>query len=109
MGGCEPPCGCWDLNSGLSEEQSVLLPTEPSRQPDFVYLLDISLFTFLMLSPFLVFPLKIPYPHPSPPAPQPTHSHSFSWHSPILVHRTFIGPRASPPIDDQLGHPLINI
>ena len=21
MGGCEPPCGCWDLNSGPSEEQ----------------------------------------------------------------------------------------
>jgi hypothetical protein len=23
-GGCEPPCDCWDLNSGPSEEQSVL-------------------------------------------------------------------------------------
>ena len=23
-GGCEPPCGCWDLNSGPSKEQSVL-------------------------------------------------------------------------------------
>ena len=33
QGGCEPPCGCWDLNSGPLEEQSVLLPTEPSRQP----------------------------------------------------------------------------
>jgi hypothetical protein len=22
MGGCEPPCGCWDLNFGPSEEQS---------------------------------------------------------------------------------------
>jgi hypothetical protein len=31
--GCEPPCGCWDLNSGPSEEQSVLLTAEPSRQP----------------------------------------------------------------------------
>jgi hypothetical protein len=30
--GCKPPCGCWDLNSGPSEEQSVPLPTEPSRQ-----------------------------------------------------------------------------
>jgi hypothetical protein len=28
------PCGCWDLNSGPSEEQSVLLTTEPSLQPD---------------------------------------------------------------------------
>jgi hypothetical protein len=32
-GSCEPPCGCWDLNSGPSEEQSVLLPVEPSHQP----------------------------------------------------------------------------
>jgi hypothetical protein len=28
--GCEPPCGCWELNSGHLEEQSVLLTTEPS-------------------------------------------------------------------------------
>jgi hypothetical protein len=31
--GCEPPCGCWELNSGPLEEQSVLLITEPSLQP----------------------------------------------------------------------------
>jgi hypothetical protein len=31
--GCEPPCGCWDLNSEAVEEQSVLLTTEPSLQP----------------------------------------------------------------------------
>ena len=31
--GCEPPCGCWDLNSGPLEEQSVLLTTKPSLQP----------------------------------------------------------------------------
>ena len=31
--GCEPPCGCWDLNSGPLEEQSVLLTTESSLQP----------------------------------------------------------------------------
>jgi hypothetical protein len=34
---CEPPCGCWDLNSGPSGEQSALLTTEPSRQPFFVF------------------------------------------------------------------------
>jgi hypothetical protein len=33
MGSCEPPCSCWDLNSGPLEEQSVLLPTEQSHQP----------------------------------------------------------------------------
>ena len=27
-------CGFWDLNSGPSEEQSVLLPAEPSLQPN---------------------------------------------------------------------------
>jgi hypothetical protein len=62
-----------------------------------------------MLSPFLVSPLKIPYPLPHPPAPQPTHSHSQSWHSPILGHRTFTEPRASPLTDGQLGHPHLHI
>jgi hypothetical protein len=27
--GCEPPCSCWELNSGPLEEQSVLLTSEP--------------------------------------------------------------------------------
>jgi len=31
--GCGPPCGCWELNSGPLEEQSVLLTAEPSLQP----------------------------------------------------------------------------
>jgi hypothetical protein len=31
--GCEPPRGCWKLNSGLLEEQSVLLTAESSLQP----------------------------------------------------------------------------
>ena len=31
--GCEPPCGFWELNSGLLKEQSVLLTIEPSLQP----------------------------------------------------------------------------
>jgi hypothetical protein len=38
------------------------------------FLLDFSLFTFQMLSPFLVSLPKIPYLLSSPPAPQPTHS-----------------------------------
>jgi hypothetical protein len=31
--GCEPLCGCWEVNSGPLEERSVLLTTEPSLQP----------------------------------------------------------------------------
>ena len=30
--GCEPPCGCWELNPGPIEEKPVLLATEPSLQ-----------------------------------------------------------------------------
>jgi len=30
--GCEPPCGCWELNSGPLEEKTMLLTTEPSLQ-----------------------------------------------------------------------------
>jgi hypothetical protein len=31
--GCEPPCGCWEFNSGPLEEQPVLLNSELSLQP----------------------------------------------------------------------------
>jgi hypothetical protein len=61
---------------------------------------------FKCLSPFLVSPPKIPYPLPLTPQPTPA-----SWlrHSLILGHRTSTGPRASPPIDDWLGHPQLHI
>jgi hypothetical protein len=39
----------------------------------------------------------------------PTHSTSPPWHSPILGHRAFSGPRASPPIDDRQGHLLLHL
>jgi hypothetical protein len=49
MGGCEPPCGCWDLNSGPSEEQSALLTPEPSLQPpSFVLLCTFTLILIQM-------------------------------------------------------------
>jgi hypothetical protein len=31
--GCELTCGCWELNLGTLEEQSMLLTAEPSLQP----------------------------------------------------------------------------
>ena len=31
--GCEPPCDCWELNSGPLEEQLLLLTTKLSLQP----------------------------------------------------------------------------
>jgi hypothetical protein len=35
--GCKPPCGCWELNLGPLEEQSVLLTAEPSLQPPYQF------------------------------------------------------------------------
>jgi hypothetical protein len=40
-GGCEPPCGYWELNSGPLEEQSLLLTTESSSQPWWGHSLDL--------------------------------------------------------------------
>jgi hypothetical protein len=39
--GCESPGGCWNLNSGPLEEQSVLLTTEPSHQPKIFFSLSV--------------------------------------------------------------------
>jgi hypothetical protein len=39
-------------------------------------------------------------------APPSTHSCPPTWHFPTLGHWTPSGPRASPPTDDQQGHPL---
>jgi hypothetical protein len=70
-----------------------------------------SLFTFQMLSASLFSTLKAPSPISftlslltNPPIPV-----SWHWHHSILGHRSFIGPRASPFIDVQLGHPLLHM
>jgi hypothetical protein len=57
-----------------------------------------------MLSP------KPPIPSPHH-APQPTYlSPAFwPWHSPLLGHMIFTRPRTSPPIDGQLGYPLLHM
>ena len=32
---CQLPCGCWESNPGSLQEQSMLLTTEPSLQPQY--------------------------------------------------------------------------
>jgi hypothetical protein len=61
-----------------------------------------------MLFSFLVFPPKISYPLPLPMLPNPPTPIPGPG-SPILGQRTFTGPRATPPIDDWLGHPLLHM
>ena len=53
---------------------------------------------------------KIPYTFPLPCSPTcPLLQDSWSWHSPVLGHMIFAIPRATPPIDGQLGHPLLHM
>jgi hypothetical protein len=60
MDGCEPPCGCWELNSGPLEEQSVLLITEPSLQLDSCpFLVDIFKTYFKLIYKIMNFIMKI--------------------------------------------------
>jgi hypothetical protein len=49
-GGCGSPCGCWDLNSGPLEEQTVLLTSESSLQALLACLSACSLARSLSLS-----------------------------------------------------------
>jgi hypothetical protein len=55
-----------------------------------------------MLSPKPTIPSPALLPNPPTPA-------SWTWHSPVLGHMIFARPRASPPIDGQLGHSLLHI
>jgi hypothetical protein len=45
--GCELPCGCWELNPGPLEKQSVLLTHEPSLQPPKGIFLYVFLFNLI--------------------------------------------------------------
>jgi hypothetical protein len=57
---------------------------------------------------FKCYPKSPLYP---PPAllPYPPTPASWPWHSPVLGHMIFPRPRASPPIDGKLGHPLLHM
>jgi hypothetical protein len=51
---------------------------------------------------------KVPYTHPHS-APQPTHSHFLALKFPCTGAYDLTRPRASPPIDGRLGHPLLHM
>jgi hypothetical protein len=80
----------------------------------FLFLLDIF---FIYISNVILFPLyppEKPLSHPSSPcfyggAPTPSTLTSLPSNFPSLGHLAFIGPRASPPIDVQQGHPLLHM
>jgi hypothetical protein len=54
--GCEPLCGCWELNSGPLEEPTVLLASEPSLSHARFYFLTYTIF-FKHTNTFMKFKL----------------------------------------------------
>ena len=76
----------------------------------FLFLLDIFFIYISIVSPFPGFHSKIPqYPPCFSLLTNPPTAAYWPCHFPTLGHRTFTGPRASPLIDDQLGHPLLHM
>jgi hypothetical protein len=81
--------------------------------------LSLFIYLFLLDTYFIYISNVVPFPGlpaenllSSPSLPlltNPPISASWLWHSPTLGHRTFTGWRASPPIDDQLCHPLLHM
>jgi hypothetical protein len=52
---------------------------------------------------------KLPIIYPLPLLTNPPTPASLSWHSPTLGHQAFSGPKASPAIGVQQGHPLLHM
>ena len=73
----------------------------------FIFFLKIFIRYFLHLH-FKCCPKSPLYP-PSALLPIPPTPTSCPWHSPVLGHMIFARPRASPPIDSCLGHPLLHM
>jgi hypothetical protein len=87
---------------------------EPQLWAFSVFLFDIYLITFQILSPFLISLSPETNPIPPPPAsmrvcPYPPTPSFPPLHSPILGHLAFREPRASSPTDAQQGKPLLHI
>jgi hypothetical protein len=75
----------------------------------FFLFLDMFFIYISNVIPFLVSSPKTPISSPLPLLTNLQTPVSWPWHSPILGHRTFTGPKASPPTDDKLGHPLLHM
>jgi hypothetical protein len=106
--GCEPPCGCWHLNSGPSEEQSLLLSAEPSLQPTVGVLYLLSFFFYIHFNPVHWSLFYSPLPTILPTFPLP-----FSWRmevslgyaTPPSTHQVSVGLGAFSPSKARQSSP----
>jgi hypothetical protein len=74
------------------------------------FLFDVLFIYISNVTPFPSFPSGNSLSHL--PSPSPIHPSTLSsppWYSPTLGHRAFTGPRVSPPIYVQQGHPLLHM
>jgi hypothetical protein len=117
-GGCFAPWS-WSLNPNL-RPTSNLISLWKGRTFCFLFKeLDIYffiiryfLFTFQMLSPFLVSPQNLPIQSSLPyfyEGAPPLTPACLPSNSPIQGHQAFTGPRASSPTDAREGHPLLHL
>jgi hypothetical protein len=96
--------GCWGVQ---------LCPSQILRRQKMVtgcfFNLVFSLFTFQILSSFLISLLKVALSHPPPLLTNPPTPASLSWHSPTVGHHAFTRPRASLLTDVPQGQPLLHM
>ena len=83
-------------------------PNPPVRAAAFIFFSVSFFIRYFLYLHFKCYPESPLHP---PPAllPNPPTPASWPWHSPVLGHMIFTRPRASPLIDDQLGHPLLHM
>jgi hypothetical protein len=96
------------ITLGMLNYSTMLYISKWSLIQEDIFLLDIFFIDISNAIPFPSFLWKSPI---TPPAllPYPLTPASWPWHSPVLGHIIIIRPRASLPIDGQLGHPLLYI
>jgi hypothetical protein len=75
----------------------------------FNFLLDVFFIYISNAIPFPSFLSESPLYPPPTLLPNPPTPASWPWHSPVLGHIIFARPRASPPNDGLLGHPLLHM
>ena len=98
--GCEPPCGCWELNSGPLKEQSVLLTAEPSPQPHFYLFLRV-IFIPSKLERWNLCPSKGLYTtYKTSGFPS---SLFLLWYKPLITHFILVGLREEKDCCEHLG------
>jgi hypothetical protein len=110
------PCPVVAPHSGLGllistinlENAPQIIPTGQSDGVNFLFFQAFFFIRYFLHLHFKCYPQSPLYPPPTL-LPNPPTPASWPWHSPVLGRMIFARPRASPPIDGRLGHPLLHM